>query len=572
MKRSGLFSVIALIGLLLFIFHPFLKNQLINTDDGEFQAARSANYYLALKQGQLPVRWAPNLSNGYGYPLFLFSYHLPYIAVTGLYALADVPFQFALNLVTVGSIIVGAIGIWFIAKHHSLTSPMRVLAALLYTLAPYTLITVFLRGAAGEILFMGLLPWIIYLEELLLTTNSKKHRLFYGLAYIAVLTAFLLTHPPSLFVAVPLAMTFGLFLLKNHNLPLARLISIIIPSCISVLLTLWFWVPALLEKKYVIMSNESVLANFLIEFPTFQQLVVPQLLESDLFGVRKIVTIGYPLLIVVVSAVLLVMKKKHKSPAILFWLGWFLIGFLIALPISMPAWKVFPLLQYMQFPWRILWLTTFAGTMVFIELWTQHKLSLTWKKYIVGGLSVFLVFSVLNYTRYRGIQQWPDYELLEYFKQGSSYNEHQPIWASAYTRQYPTEKFSLRVPGQTYFIDEKAQPASLASIKDLNWTGSVMHYTVTTEKPVEVIQKTYYFPGWKVLIDGQDVAFTYEDREFPGHIVITVPSGEHSITVKFANDTPARKIGDRAFGVGVGLLIVYVLSTVLIKKRKGRST
>jgi hypothetical protein len=180
---------------------------------------------------------------------------------------------------------------------------------------------------------------------------------------------------------------------------------------------------------------------------------------------------------------------------------------------------------------------------------------------------VLLLFSVLNHARYRGVQQWSDYELLEYFKPASSFNEDLPIWASKYTRQYPAEKISLRQPGTTFFVNEKPTPAKEANVRGgLFWTGSRMEYTIGTKQPVEVIQKTDYFPGWQVFIDEQPTSIVYEDAEFPGHIIFTVPTGEHRVVTQFTNDTFDRKIADRLTMVGVGSAVLYA-GYVFLKRK-----
>lgn len=65
-----LFLFITLSIAFLLLFKPYLHTGFPYTHDGENHLARFANYKLALKEGQFPPRWAPNLMNHSGYPVF----------------------------------------------------------------------------------------------------------------------------------------------------------------------------------------------------------------------------------------------------------------------------------------------------------------------------------------------------------------------------------------------------------------------------------------------------------------------------------------------------------------------
>lgn len=57
------------------LFYPGLYS----AHDIWHQVARFYHYSKAVSDGQIPPYWIGNLANGYGYPLFFFSYHLPWI-------------------------------------------------------------------------------------------------------------------------------------------------------------------------------------------------------------------------------------------------------------------------------------------------------------------------------------------------------------------------------------------------------------------------------------------------------------------------------------------------------------
>ena len=56
------------------LFHPGFPA----SHDGHHQIVRLMHFHRGLVDGQLPVRWAGTALCGYGYPLFVFTYRLPF--------------------------------------------------------------------------------------------------------------------------------------------------------------------------------------------------------------------------------------------------------------------------------------------------------------------------------------------------------------------------------------------------------------------------------------------------------------------------------------------------------------
>ncbi len=57
------------------LIHPGL----FTAHDIWHQVVRLYYYYQGISDGQIPPVWIGQLANSFGYPLFLFSYHLPWI-------------------------------------------------------------------------------------------------------------------------------------------------------------------------------------------------------------------------------------------------------------------------------------------------------------------------------------------------------------------------------------------------------------------------------------------------------------------------------------------------------------
>jgi len=50
-----------------------------------------------------------------------------------------------------------------------------------------------------------------------------------------------------------------------------------------------------------------------------------------------------------------------------------------------------------------------------------------------------------------------------------------------------------------------------------------------------MIDYTFYFPGWKVFVDNKEVPIEFQDPKYRGVITYGVPSGKHTILLKFTN-------------------------------------
>jgi hypothetical protein len=61
-----------------------------------------------------------------------------------------------------------------------------------------------------------------------------------------------------------------------------------------------------------------------------------------------------------------------------------------------------------------------------------------------------------------------------------------------------------------------------------------------------------YFPGWKAVMDGNELRINYDNEE--GLIDVIIPPGIHTLEVVF-NDTPARAIGKALSLFGIILIV-----------------
>jgi hypothetical protein len=127
----------------------------------------------------------------------------------------------------------------------------------------------------------------------------------------------------------------------------------------------------------------------------------------------------------------------------------------------------------------------------------------------------------------------------------------------AYTKQQPR---STPLVAQ-YLAGEPLMKAHAltegATVEMVRHGGGSEEIIVHSSQEATVQFYTYYFPGWRGYVDGQEVPISPEEPY--GLITLDVPAGEHQVKIRFG-DTPIRVVGKvislLSFGLSLFLLIV----------------
>jgi hypothetical protein len=67
-------------------------------------------------------------------------------------------------------------------------------------------------------------------------------------------------------------------------------------------------------------------------------------------------------------------------------------------------------------------------------------------------------------------------------------------------------------------------------------------YKVSAQSDLQMVDYTFYFPGWHAYIDGVKKDIQFQDTAYRGVITYAVPKGEHEVKVVF-EDTKIRMLG-----------------------------
>jgi len=499
--------------------------------------------------GQFPPRWAPDFSFGYGYPLFNFYYLLPFYLGSAFYKLFGSMSE-SLKLVFLSGFIISIWGMYKLLREFS-SKWASVVGVVLFTYTPYRAVQVYVRGALGEAFALALLPVTTYFLVRLIKKPTNKN---IALSSIG-LALYLSTHNYMWLLSLPFV--YVLLFLINKKQALQSIKALIISSILGLGAVSYWIFPAILELKHV-----PRLTPFLLEdhFPFMKQLIYsPWGYGSSNWGPYDDLSfqIGVVNLIAISLLAILYLIRLIKKPArnasesvaggLIIWvLASFVISVIFMNIRTLPIWKLLPIYNFVQFPWRLLYLTTFfssiAGALV-VDLMPK-KFS---KK--LGIIFIILaIFLTRDYFKPSGRMYFTDEHYFELFFVDPNYSEDYLLlseWADARPTERPIAKFEIA----------EGKVSRIAQNTLVNWTA-----TVDAEVDTVLTFNNYYFPGWYAEVDGEKAEIV-PGKPY-GQITLNLSPGEHEVNIFWA-ETPLRK----AFDV-VSMLSLASIGYLIVRKNK----
>jgi hypothetical protein len=540
------------------------------THDGENHLARFANYKVALREGQLPPRFAPNLYHRLGYPVFNYNYPLANI-LSVPFSLIKLSYPLIFKILMTASLIGAVSGLWVWLTQYKMGLVPKLLATTAFITSPYIFQSVIYRGSIGEIMATALLVWILVWIEYLRTvqTNSKitvlRDQLIFSFPTIVgvlLFATFFLSHNVMVLFGTPVLTLYALWRLGVTQKLTSFICSIILGICLS----LWFWLPALLEQSAVVVGSSSLSQQYQSHFPTFQQLLSTQL-QFGFSYLGSIDSFSYALgigqwFILVCSLGLLVatlkkggLKAVQKNPAPAYMFGATALSLFLQLQITQDIWQAIPVARFIQFPWRLGLFSAIGIT--FLTAWVVKE-HIRWQ---IGLLVIFFIFQAFTLLKLQPVgyvnKERVEYELFD--QSTTTSNENLP-------KDFTLTEFPNWSPAPS--IENGTASASVKF-----WTGTRRSYSINATTPVTVIEPTMYFPGWRTTAvqSGENVEQTLEyinSETIKGRIAYQLEPGNYTITTTFTESTTPRLIGD---AVSIFTLLLISLHLVCLRLFYGKN-
>jgi len=541
-RIPNLLIILFLIILSLPAIFPYFHPGYFPTHDGEWAVVRLGDMFRLLRDFQLPARYSGELNFGYGYPLFNFTYPLPYY-------LGMIPYLFrfgfvgSIKILFAGSVLLSAVFMFLASKTLWKNTWAGVVSAVLYVYFPYRMVDLYVRGSVGESLSFALFPVLLFLAIKLIEKFSLKI-----IALIGILTAFqIMTHNIMTVLFMPFYIVFILIMavLKNKKAIKSFLLSILLGLGLSA----FFWVPAILEKSNILLSNIPI-ANRDLYFVSLKQLIIPGWgygVPTDIGGFSYqlgVVNIAVFALAILLLLFLFFSFKKYftdyfiKVVCVLTVLTAFYLFLLFKS--SEFLWHL-PLLSEINYPWIALGILGFL-----LSLIAGYFCRNSSGKYLMIVLGFISIFTVLPYARPEKFINNPDSYYLTNEATTTSSDELMPLWVKSFPTQRAKNKVELRGPG---------------NIQGLIYDSKQIMFFVDSQTPTRILINTIYYPGWKIYIDKVSTKILYDNDL--GVMEVALPAGHHLIVGNFT-ETPLRLTSD--------IISLLSLLTVLVLFKKKYAT
>jgi hypothetical protein len=515
---------------------PYLHAGFFPTHDGEWAVVRLSDMFRSLRDHQFPVRYSGVLNFEYGYPLFNFAYPFPYY-VGILFHFLHINFVDSIKILFALSVPLSLIFMYFASARIWQKRLAGYMSIILYAYLPYRFVDLYVRGSLGESFAFVLFPFIL----LTWTFIPKRPRL--GVPGVSLGVAMLvMSHNIMTVLFMPILLTLMFASAwKERSLIWPYMYSLVI----ALLLSAFFWLPALAEKHLIALSITPIADRYLY-FLKPQDLFVPKWgygipNAPDGFGYQLGLShIGIFFLVIVTA--LLSLRKKAKKETLsrsVLPLGIVMVFAMIALLYSPTAfiWEHTSLLKEINYPWTLLLPLGFLVSLLGGYL-TIQKDVWKWLGIIVSATAIIILPHAKPSTyANRGEGFYTTNEATT-----TSSSELMPLWVKHNPYQRPVEKMQVVKGSGTTIVSENKSNKLIASI------------TMKTSGAVQI--NTIYYPGWKVLIDGISKQITYKNNA--GVMDIQVPVGNHSLVASLG-ETTERKIADALSIIGIATLITYLI-------------
>jgi hypothetical protein len=530
--KKYLFSLfITVIGLLLVssIFYPGWYT----AHDGIFHIYRTEEALSMLKAGQFPLRWAGNFDQGFGIPLFTFIYPLPYY-ITSVFSYF-VSSIIAVKILTVIAYLSGGLGIYTLFKKSGPT--ISVFLALIYLMTPYQFLNIFVRGALGEILALGIMPWVLVSFNHLLSTKKLS---WY--------------HPIPLFLLLIshnfLGILFGVFLLGYTLCQKSSVKPLIFSLLLSLGLAAFFLVPMIGEKNLLYSASHPDL-NFRFDqhFVYFKQLLyskwdywysVPGPDDGMSFQLGII-----QLFLALVGTTYIIFNSKRTPSQIFLIVAYFGSVFLM-LSKSFYIWKYINILQSIQFPWRFLFMPAILTPLLIYPLLQVLK-DKKWFKFL---LVILLLLNFANIRNYRRPMKILD--LTEYTDLYRLYlNKTSTTFRSEILPKWGVE--NERYKSEDILVNSGNMIIELQVVKPLKIDITINNKPDESEGKVTILRN--YFPGWVAKMDGKTIIKLEPTKE--GMIYLYPEIGVHTYQISIKNTSLERIANLLSLGAIFGLIYLW---------------
>lgn len=504
------------------------------------------------RNGGLLVNWLPSLAGG-GQPVFEFYPPLSYY-FSEIFVLVGLSFVNAVKATIISSFFLSGMTMFVLIRRIANNNNAAFISAITYMILPYHLIDSNLRGDLAETFSFIFLPMILYfLYESMYTNNYILPAISAGISYaFLILSHIIVGYMFSLFTIM--------YLILNSSMDaksLKKLFSIIMVfGCTATGLSCIYWLPAILEERYVNFNYFVNLAGGISNnYIYINQLFYPSKWTWGASGPglqnSMPLSIGIFGTLVFLFSLVIVGKRINPNRNRDIFLIIFIVSALFTTNFGILIIKYLPYIENIQFPWRYLTVSSFSlavlsGFMVKdIDKFLRCKYLSLFLILLIFGLS-YPTMSIPG-----GYLDKPSTEQdLPYFYRG----EYLPKYDSTVFQPLNSTYPNIIYRGDYNLI--KRSP-------------TYWRFSTNESRDLACELKIFYFPRWNLLIDGRNQEISVSQM---GTISFMVPKGNHTIEVRYI-DTITTKISKIiSFLTLISMLLILSISHLRKVQNSHRGT
>jgi len=554
--KSGKVKNLIIISFLsVFAIYPLFNTDTFVGHDMPDHITRCEELKYSLEHGVFFPRIFPNLCYGYSTPIFNYQSPLFYYAVCFAAFFAG-KITVAIKIICALCFILSGIFMYQLVR-YLWNDTAGIIAGVLYIYTPYHISQIYVRSSLTEFFAVTFFP-LLMLQYLKYVDERTKIRFF----FLSLLNGILiLSHNPMALIFPCFLCAYFLyrsFLERSFNV----FLKFLKPLFTGLLLASFFWVPAINENQYIQLSRlMRGISDYYIHFVYFDQFFSPfwgygYSIPGPFDGMSF--QLGFFNIIAFIFSIFLIRRYEgNQKHLIIFLVCSFLVSVFLMMLGSHKIWDNFPLLGYIQYPWRFLALTGFISSLLM-----GGVVSLFFAAGNTGGskdlysmIVILIIFSTYNF--FKGINYSSEGllpttpERVRYSGTTSSFrDEYLPIWV----KNKPTTVFRDKVEpvdARPFISDLFVKPL------DIRFSCNV----VERESLLRI--NTFYFPGWQAYLNGGEIDIHYEDV-YNGIIHLKIPQGKHHVKIWFKGTT-CQQVSFWISLITLILMTAYTLYGSLIK-------
>jgi len=599
-KKNWLLWLIVIVTILVSIL-PLLNSKYPQTHDFNLYPVLQYEFDQGIREGHLLPRWSDDFWLGLGSPVFNFIQPL-FFYLAEIFGLIGFSLVVSIKFVIILSFILGFWSMYLLSREFW-GKQAAVLTAVVFTLFPYHLAMVYIRGAFAEFLALSLIPLVLFL----FIRFIKTKKIFYGLIGSLVLALLFLSHNIQSLFFLPVLIIYLAYVYRKDLKKMYKKTAAFIVLGLG--LAAFFILPALFELKHLeLIGLNKGDYNYHNFFLSFVDLLPPKWSSYDYFQIGAV-----GLIILLMSVYYFFIKRRTLKDDQLRNLVFFLTAIFVFSFLSLSAsaffWENLPLVSFAQFPWRLLsyqvlgvsFVSGFLFSQVFFKISSLKKKSLNLS--LAGFFIIILVanFVFIKPFGFLPIESDSNYHpFKQAFKDAVVFKGMDPTQenldkSNSILKNFPLEfaylfnSIPFIVPRGVLleeFIKEACNTVITLAVFDeeerfdelyskintvsgeINWEQiQVNNYQQTYDLEASVDSKIYinqfWFPGWRAYLDDKQVTIDHDNNL--QLMTFDIPQGNHRLELRFKT-TLIRRVA-----VSISLLSLIIWFYLFIKLRNKKS-